>query len=246
MNSAVIIDVIVAALLIAAVIAGARRGLFRTLAGLVIVVVALVGAGLLADLFTAPVTRVVQPAIVAHFEKKIDQAVTEPELTPPETDQTETDEPEEEDSAPQELLDKLEAGRLLQALGVDEKLSGSLAQQAQETVHDTGMSIASAVAQAMAESVIHAVLFVVFFLLLLIVLNLAAKAMDLLLKMPGLHFCNRLGGAAVGLLEGALLLFLAIWALRRLGVSFETDTVNATYLLSFFARRSPLDLLTFL
>ena len=244
MNRAVIIDVIVAALLLFAVVAGARRGLFRTLAGLVIVIVALVGAGLLADLCTAPVTRVVRPAIAEHFEKKIDEAVSEPELTPPETDPAEPGDPREE--SPQELLDKLEAGRLLQALGVDDTLSGSLAQQAQQTVHDTGVSIVSAVAQAMAESVIHAVLFVVFFLLLLVVLNLAAKAMDLLLKLPGLHFCNRLGGAAVGLLEGALLLFLAIWALRRLGVSFETDTVNATYLLSFFARRSPLDLLTFL
>ncbi len=241
MNSAVIIDVIVAALLVIAVIAGARRGLFRTLAGLVIVVVALVGAGLLADLFTAPVTRVVQPVIVGHFEKKIDEAVTEPELPSADTDET-----EKEDEGPQELLDKLAASQLLQALGVDEALSGSLAQQAQETVHNTGISIASAVAQAMAESVIHAVLFVVFFLLLLVVLNLAAKAIDLLLKLPGLHFCNRLGGAAVGLVEGVLLLFLAIWALRRLGVAFDTDTVNATYLLRFFARRSPLDLLTFL
>ena len=43
MTTPVIIDVIMAVVLIAAVIYGAHRGLFRALAGLAVVIVALVG-----------------------------------------------------------------------------------------------------------------------------------------------------------------------------------------------------------
>ena len=46
MTTPVIIDVIMAVVLIAAVIYGAHRGLFRALAGLAVVIVALVGAAI--------------------------------------------------------------------------------------------------------------------------------------------------------------------------------------------------------
>ncbi len=254
MESAVIINVIVAAALLGFGIAGAARGLFRSLAGLLILILSLVGAGLMADVLTEPVTKVVQPVIVRHLEKKIDAAVqtpSEPTLGDPGQSGAGAEESgaaasSAQEQEPEDLLSKLEAGRLLKLLGVDDTLRGQLAQQAQETVHQTGVTIAVAVAEAMAQSLVHALLFVLCFLALLLVLRLVAGAMDLLMKLPGLHFCNRLGGAALGLAEGALAIFLAIWVLRRLGVSFETETMKSAWLLNFFATRSPLDLLTFL
>ena len=70
--------------------------------------------------------------------------------------------------------------------------------------------------------------------------------MDLVLQLPGLHLVNSLGGGLIGLAEGALALFLAIWVLRRFGVSFETDTVSATHILKFFATHTPLSALSLL
>ena len=70
--------------------------------------------------------------------------------------------------------------------------------------------------------------------------------MDLLAKLPGLSSLNALGGAALGLVKGALVLFLAIWAARRLGVSFETEEVAQTYILQFFATHTPLSMLSLL
>ena len=67
-----------------------------------------------------------------------------------------------------------------------------------------------------------------------------------MLQLPGLHLVNSLGGAAIGLVEGALVLFLVIWVLRRFGVSFETDTVSATHILRFFATHTPLSALSLL
>ena len=47
MTTSVIMDMIVAIVLVTFTIFGARRGLFRALAGLVAVIVALVGAGII-------------------------------------------------------------------------------------------------------------------------------------------------------------------------------------------------------
>ena len=43
-----------------------------------------------------------------------------------------------------------------------------------------------------------------------------------------------------------LLLFLAVWLARRLGVSFETETMAETYILRIFTVNTPLSLLSFL
>ena len=55
-----------------------------------------------------------------------------------------------------------------------------------------------------------------------------------------------IGGGALGLIEGALLLFLAVWVLRRLGVSFETETLAEAHILRIFTTNTPLSVLSFL
>ena len=62
----------------------------------------------------------------------------------------------------------------------------------------------------------------------------------------GLHGLNALGGGLIGLIEGALLLFLAVWVLRRLGVSFETETLAEAHILRIFTTNTPLSVLSFL
>ena len=71
-------------------------------------------------------------------------------------------------------------------------------------------------------------------------------AMDLVLKLPLLRGLNTLGGAAVGLVEGALLLFLAVWVLRRLGVSFESEALAEAHILRIFTANTPLGVLSHL
>ena len=56
----------------------------------------------------------------------------------------------------------------------------------------------------MAQSILYAALFLVSFVGLTILLKLLIRAMDLVLQLPGLHLVNALGGAVIGLIEGAL------------------------------------------
>ena len=232
MTTPVIIDMIAVAVLIAAAAWGAHRGLFRALAGLAVVIVALVGAAVIANALAAPAARLVTPLIRESIETRVDEAMAQQS---------------QEVQMPEEDVDEgFAIEDLLALMGLDEDVRNSLASQTQEKIQDTGVSLAMAVVESLAQSILYAALFLVSFVGLTILLKLLIRAMDLVLQLPGLHLVNSLGGAVIGLIEGALVLFLAIWVLRRFGVSFETDTVSATHILKFFATHTPLSALSLL
>ena len=235
MTTPVIIDAITVEVLGGFAIWGACRGLFRTLMELLTVVVALVGAGLIAGALAAPAARLTAPLIEEHIRQQVDDAMTvqsSQQVQMPELDV-------EEDEG-------FEIADLLALMGLDEDVRDSLVEETQEKIADTGKTIAVALVESVAQSLLYGVLFLLSFLILMVLLKLAIRALDLVLKLPGLHLVNSLGGAVVGLVEGALLVFLAIWILRRLGVSFDTETVTQTHILHFFTTNTPLSALSFL
>ena len=241
-TTAIILDVLTAAALIAFTVMGAHRGFFRTVAGLLAVILALVGAQLFTSWAAPHVSSVLQPAIERRVEKKVDAALGGDTITPQEP-QIGASRPDSETQDQKEAEEESEIQRLLRAIGVDEQLFQRLGESAREKVRDTGVTVATAVVQSVAESVIRALLFLLSFAVFLLLLKLLAKVLDLALKLPVLRSMNGLAGAAVGLVEGALAVFLAVWLLRRFGVSFETPAVEGTYLLSFFAKHTPLSAL---
>lgn len=234
MTTPVIIDIVVAAVLLGFAVYGGKQGLFRALSGLLAVVVALVGAGIIAATFTTPVTKVVTPLIAGHIEEKVENAMAVQSagsgVQMPEAD---TEDP----SAIQDLL---------AILGLDDEVRSRLAEEVQEKVRDTGASIAAAVVESMARSFIYGTLYILSFAVLLLLMKVLIGAMDLVLKLPLLRGLNTLGGAAVGLVEGALLLFLAVWVLRRLGVSFESEALAEAHILRIFTANTPLGVLSHL
>ena len=243
-TTAIILDVLTAAALIAFTVMGAHRGFFRTVAGLLAVILALVGAQLFTNWAAPHVSGVLQPAIERRVEKKVDAALGGDTITPQEP-QIGASRPDSGTQDQKEAEEESEIQRLLRAIGVDEQLFQRLGESAREKVRDTGVTVATAVVQSVAESVIRALLFLLSFAVFLLLLKLLAKVLDLALKLPVLRSMNGLAGAAVGLVEGALAVFLAVWLLRRFGVSFETPAVEGTYLLSFFAKHTPLSALAF-
>ena len=52
---------------------------------------------------------------------------------------------------------------------------------------------------------------------------------DFIIDIGGQDMLNAMGGALFGLAEGMLFLFLAVWILRRFGVSFDTELIGSTH-----------------
>ena len=206
-------------------ILGACKGLLRTLAGLLVLALSLAGAGIIASALSVPAARLVAPLIEKRIESRLDEALEERR---PESGV-------EEDLPLAELLD---------LLGVDSALRDALSDRAEQTIRDTGASLITAVVESLAQSVLYGVLYMIAFLLLSIGLHLLVRMLDAVLRLPGLHGLNAFGGGVIGILEGALLLFLAVWVLRLVGVSF--DGQEDCRIFRFFITYTPLDALKFL
>ncbi|WP_300416857.1 CvpA family protein [uncultured Oscillibacter sp.] len=227
MTTPVIIDAIAVAVLAGFAIWGAWKGLLRTLAGLLVVVISLAGAGIVASALSAPAAKLIAPAIEKRIESRLENAMEERRAEP-------GDDPE----------DALSVAELLELLGIDEVQRDALALRAQDTVRETGARMMTAVIESVARSMLYGVLYMLSFLLLSFALHLLVRMLDAVLRLPGLRGLNAVGGGLVGLAEGALLLFLAVWALRLVGVSF--DGQEDCQIFRFFTAHTPLDALKFL
>ena len=71
----------------------------------------------------------------------------------------------------------------------------------------------------------------------------AGETLHLFTKLPVVHGVNALLGGVLGLVKGALLVFLAVWVLQKLQLLVTPELVDKTVLLKFFARNSPIDLI---
>lgn len=223
MRSPAIIDAVAVAVLLGSALWGAKKGLLRSLAGLLIVLVSLIGASVIAAALSGPAAKLAAPMIEKRVEAWVEEEVQE--KLPPSSN-----------TIPEDLED------LLDLLGMDARRRDALASEAGEAIRETGVSAATAVVESLARSFLHGLLYAVSFVVLSVGLHLLVRALDLVLRLPGLHGLNALGGGLLGLLEGALLLFLAAWALGILGV----DLTEESRVFRFFSLHTPLDAIALL
>lgn len=222
MTTPAIIDAVAVSVLALFAVLGAWRGLLRTLAGLLVVILSLTGAGIIASALSAPAAKLIAPVIEKRIEARLDEAVQE---------QGRGEEP-------------LALTELLDLLGVDQTRREALTGRARESVRETGAGLAAAVIESLARSALYGVLYMISFVLLSVGLHLLARMLDAVLRLPGLRGLNVWGGGLMGLAEGALLLFLAVWVLRLMGVSFDGEDGSRVF--RFFTIYTPLDALKFL
>lgn len=234
----------IAAVLLGFVICGAWRGLFRAVAGLLIAVLSLTGAMFAARELTPAATELIRPVIQSAVTRRVDDALHGDSSAA--EGAAETEKPQEaprESAVPDGGPSRLQADQLLRLMGWDEGAAQALAEKAEDRVRQTGVSLAMAVVDSVMESFVYMVLLVVSFLVLSLLLHLAAKALDLAARLPGVSLLNGLGGALAGLVQGGLVIFLAVWLLRCLNAAPGAELVEQTRVLRFFMTSSPLDLL---
>ena len=116
-------DILVLAVLIAAAWLGAKRGLLKSLAGLLIIVVALLGASWAADHLSEPVTQWIEPRVTQRVERKLEESHA------------------------------ADAGQMLQAFSFRGSGLQKMLDTVHQRVQQTGETVIRAVAQSIARSV---------------------------------------------------------------------------------------------
>lgn len=224
------IDLVLAAVLALFALLGARKGLIRSLMALVSVVVALIGATLLTAMFVEPVTDLVYPKVEERVLEQFERDIPSDALAAEDGDLSAGG------LLPDELSDLLgEALDTLKRFGVsDDAIDGVT-----KSVTDSAVSAAERAAYLLVKTIVQAALFLAFFLALMLLLRLLTHGLDRLFSLPVLAQLNGLGGAALSLMEGALLIFLIVFLAPRLGVTWFADHAAGTHLLAWFLNNTP-------
>ena len=223
MEIAVIIDIVLIAVLLLFTVLGWRRGAFKSLIGIVVVIVAVVGAGFVSKQVTPLAVERITPLVSQQIELRFDNYL----------------EAEQSDQLP---ADQSEAEGLFGALGLYRNTAEKLADDVMMQVQQTGKEMLQAAAEELIRAVVGAILFIVSFVILLIALKLLSKILGLLTAVPGLHLIDALGGGIFGLAQGALILFALVWAIQFFGTGVPEQIVEKTILFRFFATLNPVSM----
>ena len=220
MQHIAIIDLVLAAALIGFTIFGAARGLYRSLAGLLVLVLAIAGAGWLTETCAAGVEDVLRPPLTRRMESIVSDAMLE------ETAKI-------EDIADTEPILMVE--QFLRRFGWEGDLGETLRESTENALTDVEKALASALVESVLPVVVSAVLKAVFFVVLLIVLRLISRLLKPIIEhLPVVRQFNRLLGGGAGLIQGVVVIYVAFWLMERLGLA--GDVLAKSYLLSLFIR----------
>lgn len=206
---------------------GYARGLVLTLCSLLAVFVALIGASFLSNALAEPVAKAIEPIVASQIHDTVTSYYQRS--------------PAENTSAEEDWLVQLPLEELLEPLKESKFLQG-FAETFQKAVDDKAADIVTHAAQALAHfvavQIARIVIFAVAFFAVLIAWFFLSHALDLVAKLPVLSTVNAWGGGAVGLIKGALIVYIAVWLLR--GSYIPPAAIEGSYLLKFFASAIPL------
>lgn len=222
-------DFVMIAILVLFFVLGWKKGLLLSLCGLAVVAVSFLAAGFLADSFDKPLADAIQPKLQAAIEKNVNEYMT-----------TYHDGMDSDDALPDNVLNIWDGMRDM----------GGIYAWCADSVEDTINQFSrhldlsemfSIAANRVATQLAHHIIFAIAFILLTILLTLLLHALDLVAKLPGLHFCNGLGGGLIGLVKGVLVLWVAVVVLQFFpGKFFSQDTLEKSYLLPYFIVYNPI------
>ena len=244
-----IFDGVILIFLIVCMVRGAKRGLILALCSLLAVFVAFAGASVAAKELSPHLSNALQPRIESAILTRLDgdyDAISDPDSSqspaptaPQATDPAPSDpEGETEDGGLDSVLDAI------RGLGIYESVVEHIQTAVDNGFHQAAAQVAAAASAELADSIAYLVVFVLSFVVILLLWLLLSHALDLVARLPVLHSLNGLGGALLGLLKGAIILFVIAWVLQFFGRIFPEEVVRQTVLLNFFLNTNPLSLLS--
>ena len=251
-------DLVIGVILLFFALHGRKRGLVLALCSLIAVITSFAGATYLADALTPKAADIAVPKIASIIERRLadmnligldppgdwDAAAAYGKGTAGDLNNVSANQAaalmKGNDAASSETVQKA-----LEMLHLPDGMlnSVSAAMDGMEYIGRFPSVLSAAIARTTAETILHLLIFLVSFILILLLWRIIAHALDLVARIPVLHFFNKTGGFLLGLSKGVLFLFVLAWVLRYLGNVIPDDAVSHTYLLHFFMTNSPLLLL---
>lgn len=178
-----------------------RRGIYKSLAGVIVTAAAVLGALLAAYLLSGAVTEWIYPRVAERFAGKVDLGGVRAVSLGGITEQL-------QELLPEDFLN------LIRKLGMQIGAFVSAAAGDSAIVADAQRTAADAVSAMLleaTESVVRIVLFLLSLFVLRLMLTGVKQTLGLVIRLPMVRWLDVLGGAVLGLVVCAVILYAALW-----------------------------------
>lgn len=116
--------------------------------------------------------------------------------------------------------------------------------QMEDAIREAQIKIITEQAEAMAAILARAILFLGGFVGVLLVWIILCHALDLVARLPGLHFINKALGGCLGLVKGILIFLLLRWLLYDVLHLIPAEVAAGSYVFSYLSSLQVLPMLT--
>ena len=225
----VLIDIVLIIIIALCTWNGYKRGLVGGVAGILAIIVSLLGANILSAAYAHEVVPALEPFVDGYVDSSKNRAVILERMGYGGSDLSLDDILAQDSSLRYDY-----AYESLSDLGLYEKRAEELAADAVAYAQESGVSMTDAVVAVLCDTVTTVMTTVIGFLLILILLVALASIGNLSFRLPNLENVDEIGGAILGFGKGFLYCILLCWVLSFLGIIIGKDTMAHTTLGRFF------------
>ena len=215
MSTYLIIDILIAGVLSFFALKGLKKGLVLSVMSALTLIIALAGAHFSSIAFSPRMEVIVKPIVGDWVGAKAGDISSEVlnsigSVTDPMIYET------------------------VKMLGFGENHAQSISKSVSSRLSQTGDSLQTALTVSITAMIARVFTFILAFLVITIALFFVSRLLNTVAKLPILNMANKLGGLAGGLLQGGVIVWLAVYILRFAGV-IGPETFEHTVLLRLLA-----------
>lgn len=224
-----VIDILLIIILALCTWNGYKRGMVGGVAGILAIIVSLLGASIVSAAYSHEVVPALKPFITGYMDSHRNRDAILERMGYGSSELSLEDILQQDSSLRYDY-----AYECLSDLGLYSKRAEDLAQDAVALAEETGVTMTEAIVSVLCDTITGVGTMVIAFLLILILLVAVASIGNLSFRLPNLESVDEIGGAILGFGKGFLYCILLCWLLSFLGVVIGKDTMAHTTLGRFF------------
>lgn len=225
----VIIDIILLVIIALCTWNGYKRGLIGGIAGILAIIVAVLGSSIVAASYSSEIVPALEPFVDGYMDSQKNRDAILEHMGYGSSDLSLDDILEEDSSLRYDY-----AYECLTSVGLYEGRAEELADDAVILAEESGCNMTDAVVSVLCDTITYVMTMVVAFLLILILLVAIANMGNLSFRLPNMENVDEIGGAVLGFLKGFIYCVLLCWLLSFLGIVIGKETMAHTTLGRFF------------
>ena len=208
---------------------GFKKGLIRSIAGLITIIFALVVANVLASSYSKELVPALNPFIGGFIDSDSTTGDILEKLGYGDSDYSLNDILNEDSSLRYDY-----AYEAIRDVGFYSEVAEELAQDSVSYADKNQVSMTEAVITVVCNTIAYVGCITLAFIMIIILITALMDLFNLDLRLPNMDVLDEVGGSALGLIKGFLYCVLLCWVLGFMGMVIGKETADRTALVRFF------------